>query len=320
MALEPIYEQDFLDCSYGFRPNRSDHDALAALWRQCMGRKMQYILDLDIRKFFDTLDRAHLREFLQYRVRDGVITRLIGKWLNAGVMEQDILHFPKHGTPQGGSISPLLSNIYLHHVLDQWFEDEVKPRMRGGAFMVRFADDAVFGFTNKEDAERVLAVLPKRFGRFGLTLHPEKTCLVSFGRPGKDDRKGSATFDFMGFTHYWGKSRKGNWVIKRKTARKRFSRSLKRIAEWCRLHRHKPVELQHKMLCQKLQGHYAYFGITGNGRWIEKFRNGTQKLWRKWLHRRGGKNPMPWEKFEQLKRRYRFPPARVVHSIYVAKP
>lgn len=174
MILEPIYEQDFLDCSYGYRPGRSAHDALDVLWRRCMGLKVQYILELDIRKFFDTLDRAHLREFLQYRVRDGVITRLIGKWLNAGVMEQGALHRPEHGTPQGGSISPVLSNIYLHHVLDQWFHDEVKPRMKGRAFMVRFADDAVLGFTSKEDAEKVLAVLPKRFARFGLSLRRQK--------------------------------------------------------------------------------------------------------------------------------------------------
>jgi len=320
MVLEPIYEQDFLDCSYGFRPGRSAHNALAALWQQCMSQKVRYILDLDIRKFFDTLDRAHLREFLQYRVRDGVITRLIGKWLKAGVMEQGILHLPKYGTPQGGSISPLLSNVYLHHVLDQWFEYQVKPRMRGGAFMVRFADDAVLGFTSKEDAEKVLAVLPKRFGRLGLSLHPEKTCLVPFGRPCKGDRKGATTFDFLGFTHYWGKSRRGNWVIKRKTARKRLNRSLKQVAKWCRLNRHQPVELQHKKLSQKLQGHYAYFGITGNVGWLQIFYHGTLKLWRKWLHRRGGKNPMPWVKFEQLKGRYPLPPARVVHSIYVAKP
>ena len=320
MILEPIYEQDFLDCSYGYRPGRSAHDALDVLWRRCMGLKVQYILELDIRKFFDMLDRAHLREFLQYRVRDGVITRLIGKWLNAGVMEQGALHLPEHGTPQGGSISPVLSNIYLHHVLDQWFEDEVKPRMKGRAFMVRFADDAVLGFTSKEDAEKVLAVLPNRFARFGLSLHMEMTRLMPFGRPGKDDRKGPATFDFLGFAHYWGKSRKGNWVIKRKTSRDRLNRSLKRIAKWCRLTRHKPVELQHKKLCQKLKGHFAYFGITGNGWWIKRYREGTLKLWRKWLHRRGGKNPMSWEKFQKLKQRYPFPPARVVHSIYAAKP
>lgn len=320
MILEPIYEQDFLDCSYGFRPGRSPHGALEALWQQSMDMGVRYVIDLDIRKFFDTLDRAHLRTFLQYRVRDGVIIKLIGKWLNAGVMERGTMQYSEQGTPQGGSISPLLSNIYLHYVLDRWFRDDVKPRMRGGAFMVRFADDAVLGFANKEDAERVLAVLPKRFARFGLSLHPVKTRIVAFGQPGKRDRKGPDTFDFLGFTHYWGKSRKGNWVVKRKTSRKRVNRTLKRIAEWCRLNRHISVRLQHRKLCQKLQGHFAYFGITGNGLWLQKVREATKKIWCKWLNRRGGKSPMSWEKFKKLTQHYPFPRARVIHSIYAAKP
>jgi group II intron reverse transcriptase/maturase len=320
MILEPIYEQDFLDCSYGFRPGRSAHDALDAFWRQCTNMGVRYIIDLDISKFFDTLDRAHLRTFLRNRVRDGVITRLIDKWLNAGVMEQGALQYPERGTPQGGSISPLLSNIYLHYVLDQWFEEQVKPRMRGMAFIVRFADDAVLGFSSKQDSEKVLEVLPKRFSRFGLTLHPEKTRLVAFGRPGKDARKGSDTLEFLGFTHYWGKSRKGNWVIKRKTSRKRLNRTLKRIAEWCRRNRHKPIKEQHQKLCRWLQGHFAYFGVTGNGWWLQKVRERVKKIWRKWLQRRGGRSPMPWEKFRLLLQRYPLPPARVVHSIYAAKP
>jgi RNA-directed DNA polymerase len=170
MILEPIYEQDFLDCSYGFRPGRSAHGALRALWSQCMAGGIKWILDVDISKFFDTLDKAHLRSFLQHRVRDGVITRLIGKWLKAGVLEQGALHYPETGTPQGGSASPLLRNVYLHYVLDRWFAQEVKPRLRGRAFMIRFADDAVMGFELQEDAEQVFRVLPKRFGKYGLTM------------------------------------------------------------------------------------------------------------------------------------------------------
>jgi group II intron reverse transcriptase/maturase len=320
MILEPIYEQDFLDCSYGFRPGRSAHDALEAFWSQCMNQGVRYIIDLDISKFFDTLDRANLRAFLQNRVRDGVITRLIGKWLNAGVMEQGSLQYPERGTPQGGSISPLLSNIYLHYVLDQWFEEQVKPRMRGPAFMIRYADDAVLGFSSRQDAEKVLKVLAERFSRFGLTLHPEKTRLVEFGRPGKDEGKGPGTLDFLGFTHYWGKSRKGNWVVKRKTSRKRINRALTRIAEWCKRNRHKPIREQHQKLCQRLHGHFAYFGLTGNSLWLQRVREGAMKLWRKWLHKRGGKAAMPWEKFHLLLQRYPLPPARVVHSIYAAKP
>jgi len=319
MVLEPIYEQDFLDCSYAFRPRHSAHDALDSLWRQSMELGVQWILDVDITKFFDTLVHAHLREFLQHRVRDGVITRLVGKWLKAGVLEQGNLYYPEEGTPQGGSISPLLSNVYLHYVLDLWFAAEVKPRLIGRAFMTRFADDVVMGFENQEDAERVLRVLPKRLGRYGLSLHPEKTRLVAFGRP-KPSSARPGTFDFLGFTHYWGRSRRGRWVIKRKTARTRFNRGLKRIAEWCRRNRHRPLAEQHQALCRKLHGHFAYFGITGNGRWLQKYREAVKKLWRKWLNRRSRNAPMPWERFQRLLARYRFPPARVVHSIYVAKP
>lgn len=320
MILEPIYEQDFCDCSYGFRPGRSAHQALEALWHLCMDLGIQWILDLDIRKFFDMLVPAHLREFLRYRVRDGVLTRLVDKWLKAGVLEGGVKYYPETGTPQGGSISPLLSNIYLHYVLDIWFEDVVKPRLKGRVFMIRFADDVVMGFSERNDAERVLEVLPKRFERFGLSLHPEKTKLVPFSRPGatKGDKPG--TFDFLGFTHYWGKSRWGNWVIRRKTARGRFNRGLKRIGDWCRKNRHLPVEDQQAKLRQKLNGHFAYYGITGNGWGLQKFREGVKKLWQKWLNRRNRNCPMPWERFQMFLKHYPLPPARVVHSIYVAKP
>ena len=320
MLLEPIYEQDFLDCSYGFRPGRSAHGALEDLWRQSMDLGVRWILDVDISKFFDTLDHAQLRKLLQHRVRDGVITRLVGKWLNAGVLEQGTVHYPEQGTPQGGSISPLLSNLYLHYVLDLWFATEVQPRLKGRTFMTRYADDVVMGFECQEDAERVLRVLPKRFAKYGLTLHPDKTRLVAFGRPNRHEAERPGTFDFLGFTHYWGRSRKGAWVIKRKTARARFNRGLQRLGEWCRFHRHRPVAEQHANLRQKLLGHFAYYGITGNGLWLQKFREAVKKLWQKWLSRRSRGAPMPWERFTHLLRRYPLPPARVVHSIYVATP
>ena len=320
MLLEPIYEQDFLDCSYGFRPGRSAHDALSALWHQCRDLGVQWIVDVDISKFFDTLDRAELRAFVQRRVCDGVITRLIGKWLNAGVLEEGAIFYPEQGTPQGGSVSPLLSNVYLHHVLDLWFAEEVKPRLRGQAFMCRFADDVVMGFACQADAEKVLRVLPKRMGRYGLALHPDKTRLVPFGRPCDLGGNPPGAFDFLGFTHYWGKSRRGQWVIKRKTARERLNRGLKRIAEWCRRNRHRPVAEQHQALSQKLRGHFAYYGITGNSLWLQKYREGVKKLWRKWLNRRSRASPMPWVRFQHLLRRYCLPHARVVHSIYAAKP
>ena len=288
MVLETIYEQDFLDCSYGFRPVRSAHQALEALWQQAMDMRGCWILEVDIRKFFDTLDHAQLRELLKQRVRDGVLLRLIGKWLNAGVLEEGNLSFPEAGTPQGGVISPLLANVYLHYVLDVWFEREVKPRLRGRAFLIRYADDFVIGFACEEDARRVLSVLPKRFGKYGLTLHPDKTRLVPFRRPSQapdreDFRRGSrpGTFDLLGFTHYWGRSRTGVWVVKRRTAQGRLSRALMRIAQWCRVRRHDPIEEQHRTLSQKLCGHFAYYGITGNGLAIQRFRFAVAHIWKK---------------------------------------
>ena len=210
MVLESIYEQDFCDCSYGFRPGRSAHDALASLWEQTMGIGGGWILEVDIQRFFDTLDRAHLRSFLQHRVRDGVLGRLIGKWLNAGVLDEGTLSYPEAGSPQGGVVSPVLSNVYLHYVLDEWFEREVEPRMKGRAFLIRYADDAVIGFSDEADARRVLAVLPKRFGKYGLTLHPTKTRLVPFRKPTRRSSRpgdsssddGPGTFDFLGFRHF----------------------------------------------------------------------------------------------------------------------
>ena len=183
MVLEAIYEQDFLDCSYGFRPGRSAHQALEALWQQTMAMGGGWIVEVDIRKFFDTIDHGHLRDFLKRRVRDGVLLRLIGKWLNAGVLEDGCVTHPEAGTPQGGVISPMLANVFLHYVLDEWFEQEVQPRLKGRAFLIRYADDFVMGFACEEDARRVLDVLPKRFGKYGLTIHPDKTRLVPFERP-----------------------------------------------------------------------------------------------------------------------------------------
>jgi RNA-directed DNA polymerase len=328
-VLEAVYEQDFLDCSFGFRPGRSAHQALEALRQQTMQMGGGWIVEVDIRKFFDTLDHAHLRDLLQLRVRDGVLLRLIGKWLNAGVLEDGDLSFPEAGTPQGGVISPLLANVYLHYVLDVWFEREVKPRLRGPAFLIRYADDFVMGFACEGDARRVLEVLPKRFGRYGLSLHPEKTRLVPFRRPSTRPARGQSpaetqpgTFDLLGFRHYWGRSLTGRWVVKRKTAPSRFRRAVKMIAQWCRRHRHRPVAEQHRTLWQKLQGHFAYYGITGNGKALQRLRYVVARLWRKWLSRRHRRGTIPWPRFQALLRRYPLPPPLVVHSVYrqAAKP
>lgn len=324
MVLEPLYEQDFLDCSYGFRPGRSAHDALQALWDGTMRMGGGWIIDLDIRKFFDTLDHAHLREILKRRVSDGVLLRLIGKWLNAGVLEDGGVSYPERGTPQGGVISPMLSNIYLHEVLDKWFANEVKPSLKGEGFLIRFADDAVLVFARKEDAKQVMDALPERFGKYGLTVHPEKTRLIRFGKPRK--REGGTQepprwekLNFLGFTHYWGRSRKGNWVVLRKTESSRFTRALKKIAEWCKRNRHKPLGEQQRALAQKLRGHYAYYGITGNFRCLNSFLWEVQTVWRKWLERRTRGHRLTWERFSRLLQRYPLPAARVVHSCYAAK-
>jgi group II intron reverse transcriptase/maturase len=321
MLLEPIYEQDFKNCSYGFRPGRSAHQALDAVWQQTMGTGGGWIVEVDIQKFFDTLDHAHLRALLQRRVRDGVILRLIGKWLNAGVLEDGSLTHPETGTPQGGVISPLLANIYLHYVLDAWFEDEVRPRLQGRAFLIRYADDFLMGFTCDADARRVLDVLPKRFGKYGLTIHPTKTRLVPFRPPSRPLRARSGTafpadsFEFLGFTHFWGRSRKGTWVVKRQTAPSRLVRAIRTIAHWLRWNRHQPIAEQHQALWHKLRGHFAYFGITGNSDALRRFRDAVARLWRKWLSRRQAGPPLSWAAFQRLLKQYPLPPAVAVHSV-----
>lgn len=314
MALEPIYEQDFLDCSYGFRPGRSPHDALRCLWDKAMEMHGGWVLEIDIRKFFDTLDHAHIREILRHRVRDGVLLRLIGKWLNAGVLEDGSVSYPEAGSPQGGVISPLLANIYLHEVLDAWFAKEVRPRLKGRGFLIRYADDAVFVFSLKGDARRVLDVLPERFGKFGLTLHPEKTRLVRFARPpkhpppkGSSGPKPPGSFDFLGFTHLWTRSLKGNWVIRRRTAKDRFTRSLSRVWEWCRTHRHLPLKEQWRALVQKLRGHYGYYGIIGNSWSLDRFRSKVVHAWKRWLGRRSQRGFVNWRDMAKLLERFPLP-------------
>lgn len=320
MLLEPIYEQDFYECSYGFRPGRSAHGALETFWKQTMKSRGGWVVEVDIRKFFDTLDHVHLKEFVGRRVRDGVVLRVIGKWLNAGVMEEGRLSFPESGSPQGGVISPLLANIYLHYVLDEWFEQEVKPRLGGGAQLIRYADDFVIGFAEEVDARRVMEVLPQRLGRFGLTVHPDKTRLVEFRPPSQDEGGGPppdpGTFDFLGFTHYWATSRKGRWVVKRKTAKDRLARAIRGIDDWCRRNCHMLIMMQRAKLSQKLLGHFAYYGITCNAPALSSFRNAAIRSWHKWLNRRNRERSLNWDLFTRLLERHPLPAVRVVHSVY----
>jgi len=323
LVLQAIYEQDFLPCSHGFRPNRSAHGALHDLREGMMRMQGGWVIELDIEKFFDTLDHSHLRGFLDQRVRDGVLRRMIDKWLRAGVLEAGVVTNPIMGTPQGGVISPLLANVYLHEVLDRWFEEQIAPRLRGRAFLVRYADDAVLVFREERDACRMLEVLPKRFARFGLKLHPEKTRLVKFLRPAwRETRRrpvtagGSGTFDFLGFTHYWATARRGGWVIKRKTARDRLRRAIRRVSEWCREHRHEPILWQHQQLARKLRGHYNYYAITSNSRQLNAFRHNVHRLWHKWLNRRSQRKSMSWERFRRILQAHPLPGVVILHSVY----
>jgi RNA-directed DNA polymerase len=318
MILEPLYEQEFLDCSCGFRPGRSQHTAIKMMRDELTKMKGGWIIDIDIKKYFDSIDHRKLREIIGKRVCDGVITRLLGKWLNAGILENGELSYSKEGAPQGGVLSPLLSNIYLHEVLDRWFESTVKPRLKGKAFIIRYADDVIMGFQTKEDALRVYRVLPKRFAKYNLTLHPGKTRILCFRKQEEDGDK-PETFNFLGFTHYWGKSRRGYYVIKHRTAKDRMARTVHKFNIWLKKNRHVNVREQHAILCRKLQGHYAYFGITSNYDSLYSLWEMVKRLWRKWLSLRSRKSGMNWEKFNLLLEKYPLTRPRVVHSIYAAK-
>lgn len=317
MVMEAVYEQDFLPCSYGFRPGRSAHDALQALWDGLTRMGGGWVLDVDIRGFFDHLDHGHLREILAKRIGDRRIHQMVGKWLNAGVLEEGAVVRPGVGTPQGGVISPLLANIYLHEVIDTWFEREVRPRLRGRAFLIRYADDFVVAFANKRDAERVLDVLPRRLGRFGLTMHPIKTRLVPFLRPSRDggNTRERGSFDFLGFTHYWGRSRRGKRVVKRRTAKNRLARAVKALWSWVKRHRHWSIPDQARELAAKLKGHYAYYGITGNSPALGRMYVCALRAWYRWLGRRNQRH-LTWDAMNRILRRWPLPPPRVVHSVY----
>jgi group II intron reverse transcriptase/maturase len=297
MLLEAVYEPYFHAFSYGFRRKHSVHGALSYLRDQCLKLGINWIIDADIAKFFDTIEPTHLRTILQRRVNDGAILRLIGMWMHVGVLEEGKVVRSETGTPQGGVISPILANIFLHTVLDEWFETTVRPRMGGNCFLVRFADDFVMGYALKGDAEKVFRVLPKRFERYGLSNHPEKSRLVQFSRPYWRQGKGPGTFAFLGFDHYWDKTRSGGWTIKRKTQGKRLRRFLSGLHEWCRVNRHLNIVEQHQTLKSKLRGHYQYYGVRGNYKMLEVVYEHAAAVWKRWLGRRSSKRPLNWEQW-----------------------
>ena len=317
-VLEAIYEQDFLDSSYGFRPGRSAHDAIRTLDQMVHRGEVQWIFEADLVSFFDRLDRTELKKMLDIRVADGSLLRLIGKCLHVGVLDGEAVREPEMGTTQGSVLSPLLGNVYLHYVLDQWFEAEVKPRLRGKATLIRYCDDFIIGFEREDEARRVLAVLGKRLGRFGLTLHPDKTRLLPFGRPpaGQQSGKGPATFDFVGFTCYWARSRTGRWGMWCKTRRASLRRAKQALYAWCRRYRHQPVQMQHAALRQRLQGHYNYFGVSGNVRSLLRLVEATKRAWYKWLCRRSQRKRLNWERFSDLLRQFPLPRPRITVRIW----
>lgn len=324
MVLEAVYEQDFYDCSYGFRPGRSPHDALDAFRKQAMRLGGGWVLEVDIEKFFDTLDHSQLRAFLDRRVQDKGIRRLIGKWLNAGVLEEGQLTRTELGTPQGGVISPILANVFLHEVMDRWFFEMAAPVMEGPVHLVRYADDFIILCRLERDARRLEHVIPKRFAKFGLRVNLEKTKLVDFRRP-REGKEGPpvqpGTFDLLGFTHYWGRSRNGEWVVKRKTASSRLRRALRATTEWCRRNRHKPLREQHRMLSLKLRGHFQYYGVTSNSRRLSTFRHEVIRIWHKWLDRTSQRARKTWAWMTRYLERCPLPPVKMYRShLYVAKP
>lgn len=317
-VLTPIYEEEFKDFSFGFRKGYSAHKAVEYMFREVSFKGLHYIIDADIKNYFGSISHKQLRDFLDLRVKDGVIRRMINKWLKAGVLEDKQLYYPKEGTPQGGLISPLLSNIYLHYVLDEWFLEQIQPLLKGRSFIVRYADDFVLGFENASDAKQVMNVLSKRFEKYNLELHPDKTKLINLkSKRGEGDR----SFDFLGFTHFLGRSRKGKEILKRKTRSDKLRLSLEKVQVWIKKNRHRKLKELIFELNLKLRGHYNYYGITFNSRGIHGFYYQVRRILQKWLNRRGGRSVWNWERFNHLVAEW-IPllKPKIYHSYLKAKP
>ena len=308
MILERIYEEDFLPISFGFRPGKSCHDALCLLGEHIAIRKVNWISDADIKGFFNNVDHQHLMELLRKRISDPRMLKLIWKFLKAGVMIDDRLEETSEGVPQGAVLSPLLANVYLHYVLDQWFEQEVKPRLQGAAYMVRYADDFICAFEREEDAKRFQEVLIKRLARYSLELAVEKSKLLRFGRfaerdQRQDDGQSPGTFDFLGFTHYCGHSRAGKFKLKRKTSSKKLRTKFTEIKQWLRHNLTQPIGEVWKTLGSKLRGHYQYYGINDNWPSLIKYQEAVKRFAHRWICRRSQKGRISLRDYgEYLKR------------------
>jgi RNA-directed DNA polymerase len=308
-VLSAVYEQDFLSCSFGGRPGRGAHQALATLHELIAGRKVEWVLEADLKNFFGSLSHEWMLRFVEHRVGDPRLISLIRRWLKASILEDGEIHANEEGTPQGGSISVLLSNVYLHYVLDLWFERVVKSRLRGEAYLVRYIDDFVMCFQYRADALRVQEVLCKRLKRFSLTLEPSKTKLVEFGRfahryASKRGRKRPETIYLLGFTLYCTRNRKGNFRVGMRTEKSRLRRSHQRLQDLMRRMRHEPIRDQAEKLNSVLRGHYAYYGIAGNIRALRKVYRAVERYWHKMLGRRSWQAEIRWERFQRIKERF----------------
>jgi RNA-directed DNA polymerase len=316
-VLNAVYEVDFLGFSYGFRPGRSPHDALDALATGILKKKVNWVLDADISNFFTSLDQGWLEKFLEHRIADERVLRLVHKWVKAGVIEEGIWSQTEVGTPQGASASPLLANVYLHYVLDRWVRQWRRRQARGDVIITRFADDFVAGFEHEQDARRFLADLRERFAKFGLELHPDKTRLIEFGRHAARHRAARGlgkpeTFDFLGFTHLCGKTKRGGFWLRRITISKRMRAKLVEVKDQLKRRWHQPIPEQGKWLASVVRGHLAYYAVPGNSHAIRAFRDQVTRHWCKALRRRSQRHRLDWNRMNRMAKRW-LPPARILH-------
>jgi group II intron reverse transcriptase/maturase len=323
--LEAIYEADFLDCSYGFRPDRGCHQALNAVDKTIMTKPVHHVIEADIKGFFDNVSHTWMMEFLQVRIKDPSFLLLIRRFLKAGYIDAGLFVLTERGTPQGGNLSPILSNIFLHYVLDLWFEKKIKPQASGVCQMVRYADDFVCMIQYQDDARHVEQALRERFAKFGLELHSKKTRTISFGRYERENaqrqRRQAHTFDFLGFTHFCGQSRHGKFIVGRQTSRKKFRQKCQEMNDWLRkIRNHKKAKEWWPILAAKLRGHYQYYGVSGNMRLLNRFYLKTVRLTRKWLNRRSQRKRFYWKGFIEYLKHYPLPRPRIEHNFYTLSP
>ena len=323
--LEAIYEADFLDCSYGFRPRKSCHQAINAVDKTIMTKPINHIIEADLKGYFDNVSHDWLEKFLQVRIKDPSLLLLIRRFLKAGYVEAGMREATEQGAPQGGNLSPIISNVFLHYVLDLWFEKKIKPQAQGQCYLARYADDFICMAQSVEEARSIKQMLEERFAQFDLELHPEKTRVISFGRyerqnAEKQNRKAN-TFDFLGFTHFCGKSRKGKFIVGRTTSCAKFRRKCKEMNAWLKAVRNAAKTKEWwPILAAKLRGHYQYYGVSGNMSAINRYYTETLRLTRKWLNRRSQRKVYRWKRFNEYLKHYPLPRPRIVHNMYTLSP